>query len=257
VNSSTFAGHSTSKTNIGGKERADVSFLKEKSTVIFSTNAAKKVAVDGQQAVLMSQSQLTSGNEGRDDYLQVALGLRKIGKSIMDMPSSLEDLRMLSREYMKNLGVTDDLKDEQVYLQYIEEHLKFQEKLATPIESNKVTFHASPIRNLADFYSHKLNKLQRHADSSFISSKPNTQRGKQQVVLDNLTLVDIDQMTVLDIEKLEKSPPKIQPRRKNMKVINNKAMTQFGPEAFQLDIDTQVAPSRLSVPRKQSPADLI
>ena len=59
--------------------------------------------------MLLSQSQLTSGNEGRDDYLQVALGLRQIGKSIMDMPSTIDDLRLLSREYMKNLGVTDDL----------------------------------------------------------------------------------------------------------------------------------------------------
>ena len=40
------------------------------------------------------------------------------------MPKNLDDLRMLSREYMKNLGATDDLVDEQVYLQYIEDHLK-------------------------------------------------------------------------------------------------------------------------------------
>ena len=46
----------------------------------------------------------------------------------MDMPKSIEDLRLLSREYMKNLGVNDDLQDEQVYLHYIEEHLKYQER---------------------------------------------------------------------------------------------------------------------------------
>ena len=40
------------------------------------------------------------------------------------MPNSLDDLRLLSREYMKNLGVNDDLQDEQVYLAYIEDHLK-------------------------------------------------------------------------------------------------------------------------------------
>ena len=34
----------------------------------------------------------------------------------MDMPKTLEDLRLLSREYIKNLGVTDDINDEQVYL---------------------------------------------------------------------------------------------------------------------------------------------
>ena len=42
----------------------------------------------------------------------------------MDMPKTLEDLRLLSREYMKNMGVQDDMQDEQVYLQYIEDHLK-------------------------------------------------------------------------------------------------------------------------------------
>lgn len=84
--------------------------------------------LDANQGVLLSQSQLTSGNEGRDEYLQIALGLRQIGKSIMDMPKTLEDLRLLSREYMKNLGVTDDILDEQVYLQYIEDHLHAQER---------------------------------------------------------------------------------------------------------------------------------
>ena len=74
------------------------------------------MALDTNQGMLLSQSQLTSGNEARDDFLQVALGLRQIGKSIMDMPKNLDDLRMLSREYMKNLGVTDDIADEQVYL---------------------------------------------------------------------------------------------------------------------------------------------
>ena len=40
------------------------------------------------------------------------------------MPKTLEDLRLLSREYMKNLGATDEIHDEQVYLAYIEDHLK-------------------------------------------------------------------------------------------------------------------------------------
>ena len=34
------------------------------------------------------------------------------------------------------------------------------------------------------------------------------------------------------MEKLDKSPPKINPKRKNMKVVNNKAMVLFGSEAF-------------------------
>ena len=44
-------------------------------------------------------------------------------------------------------------------------------------------------------------------------------------------------MTPADMEKLEQSPPRINPKRKNMKVVNNKAMIQFGQEAFNVKID--------------------
>jgi len=39
-------------------------------------------------------------------------------------------------------------------------------------------------------------------------------------------------MTAADMDKLERSPPRINPKRKNMKVINNKAMLLFGTDAF-------------------------
>ena len=131
------------------------------------------MALDTNQGLLLSQSQLTSGNEGRDDYLQVALGLRQIGKSIMDMPKNLDDLRLLSREYMKNLGITDELADEQVYLAYIEDNLKQQQSQTAHDKSalsgnmsspgiKQHTSHLSPIRNLADFYQRKLNKIESH-----------------------------------------------------------------------------------------------
>lgn len=94
------------------KARPDVSFLQEKVTTLVSQNAAKKISLDAAQGLLLSQSQLTSGNEGRDDYLQIALSLRQIGKQITDMPKNLDDLKLLSREYTKNLGVTDDFADE-------------------------------------------------------------------------------------------------------------------------------------------------
>ena len=94
------------------KSRPDVSFLQEKAQLIVSENASKKMAIDSNHGALLSQSQLTSGNQGRDDYLQIALGLRQIGKSIMDMPKSIEDLRLMSREYMKGLHVVDDIQDE-------------------------------------------------------------------------------------------------------------------------------------------------
>ena len=71
----------------------------------------------------MSQSMLTSGHPAKDDYMQVALGLRAIGKSVLEMPKTIDDLRLFSKEYMKNLGVMDDLNEEQIYLSYIEDHL--------------------------------------------------------------------------------------------------------------------------------------
>ena len=64
-------------------------------------------------------------------------------------------------------------------------------------------------------------------------------------------------MTVVDLEKLETSPPKINPRRKNMKIVSNKAMTMFGPEAFNIrndDFDNKVA--RLTQTKNLMPTSL-
>jgi len=41
--------------------------------------------------------------------MQVALSLRHIGKSIMEMPKTLDDLKVLSKEYMRNIGVMDEI----------------------------------------------------------------------------------------------------------------------------------------------------
>ena len=58
------------------KGRQDVSFLQEKSLQLYAANANRKIPMDPAHGLLMSQSQLTSGDHARDDYLQVALGLR-------------------------------------------------------------------------------------------------------------------------------------------------------------------------------------
>ena len=91
----------------------------------------------------------------------------------------------------------------------------------------------SPIRNLAEFYEKKLNKIQSHSIGENLPRSRSPQRGHQ---VPNKTYVDIDRMTVLDFEKLEQNPPSINPRRKHLKVINNKAMTTFGNEAFNLKL---------------------
>ena len=37
--------------------------------MLYSINASKPIALEANQGVLLSQSQLTSGNEARDDFL--------------------------------------------------------------------------------------------------------------------------------------------------------------------------------------------
>ena len=43
-------------------------------------------------------------------------------------------------------------------------------------------------------------------------------------------------MTANEINKLEQNPPKITTHRKNLKIINNKLMGQFGAEAFNISL---------------------
>ena len=68
---------------------------------------------------------------------------------------------MLSNEYKKNLGATDEIHEEQIYLQYIEDHLTAQEKYVRKgvVEDNEDDRLQSPVRNLIDFYNRKMNKL--------------------------------------------------------------------------------------------------
>lgn len=85
----------------------------------------------------------------------------------MDMPKTIEELRVLSNEYKKNLGAADEIHEEQVYLQYIEDHLKAQEKYVRKgvVEDNEEDRTNSPIRNLTEFYNRKMNKMDlRHHD---------------------------------------------------------------------------------------------
>ena len=100
----------------------------------------------------------------------------------------------------------------------------------------------SPIRNLADFYERKLNRLQGPSDLQSTYKTTVSPKKRSQRVSNNQTYIDIDQMTANDVEKLAKSPPKIATRRKNMKVINSKAMAQFGSDAFNIKIERDDPP---------------
>ena len=42
----------------------------------------------------------------------------------MDIPKSIEELRVLSSEYKTNIGASRENEEEQAYLQYIEDHIK-------------------------------------------------------------------------------------------------------------------------------------
>ena len=80
-----------------------------------------------------------------------------------------------------------------MYLQYIEEHLKAQERvtaaaMASGIEGNEqrsrmgknsiASAALSPIRNLGEFYQRKLNKIQGHNvnDSTYLSRSKSPKR---------------------------------------------------------------------------------
>ena len=99
----------TTSINWGTKDKRskeDVSFLKEHS---FTVNK-KRVPFPFNKSVsglLMSQSQITSGDTATDEYFQVALGLRSIGRSIIEMPRTIEDLKLISKQYHKNIPAMD------------------------------------------------------------------------------------------------------------------------------------------------------
>lgn len=54
---------------LGGKDRADVSFLQEKANAMYSENLGRKVPLEPHQNALLSQQKLTSGDEGKDEYI--------------------------------------------------------------------------------------------------------------------------------------------------------------------------------------------
>ena len=91
---------------------------------MFAKQSEKKWHIGNTSAILMSQSQITSGNEGLDEFMHVSLGMKQIGKMILDLPKGIDDLRKISAQYMKNLGSQDVLTEEQIYLDYVEDHLQ-------------------------------------------------------------------------------------------------------------------------------------
>ena len=51
----------------------------------------------------------------------MALGLRAVGKTVIDLPRSLLDIEMLGKEYLKSLGHPDDiLKETRDYYTFID-----------------------------------------------------------------------------------------------------------------------------------------
>ena len=55
---------------------------------------------------------VTSGDILKDNYLQVALGIRSMGKSLVDLPRSTLELDSLGREYLKHLNPQSDIRAE-------------------------------------------------------------------------------------------------------------------------------------------------
>ena len=76
---------------------------------MYSKQAEKKYGIGNTSAILMSQSQITSGNENLDEFMNVSIGLKQIGKLILDLPKSIDELKKIGSSYMKNLGTQDVL----------------------------------------------------------------------------------------------------------------------------------------------------
>lgn len=111
------------------RTREDISFLKEQPSLPnISSHFRDKGKLFGEgfdksaYGLLASQSQVSSGDPAKDEYFQVALGLRSIGKSVIDLPRSIEDLKLISKQYQKNISAVEQTQDEQIFLSYIEEH---------------------------------------------------------------------------------------------------------------------------------------
>jgi hypothetical protein len=79
------------------------------------------------------------------------------------MPRTIDELKVLSKQYQKNIKSYEQTQDEQIYLSYIEEHYLNtckREEDATNQHANVTKERGiSPVRDLQEYYTKMLSKL--------------------------------------------------------------------------------------------------
>jgi hypothetical protein len=63
---------------------------------------------------------VTSGENRKDDFLQVALGLKSVGKASVDLPRTLAELEKVGHAYLTNLDNSCKIKETNDYLNFID-----------------------------------------------------------------------------------------------------------------------------------------
>ena len=123
------------------------------------------------------------------------------------------------------------LQEEQIYLDYVEDHLREQERMVKrDVLGQAISPRASPIRKMNEFFASKINKF--GGQDPLLSQKIGKSVKPQNT--HSSTYVNTDLMTAKDVSKLEKSPPKVRTQRKHIKLANNEVFDKFGAAAFGL-----------------------
>jgi hypothetical protein len=63
---------------------------------------------------------VTTGENRKDDFLQVALGLKSVGKAYVDLPRTLAELEKVGGAYLTNLDQDCKIKETNDYLKFID-----------------------------------------------------------------------------------------------------------------------------------------
>jgi hypothetical protein len=69
-----------------------------------------------------SQTKLTTGNSEYDFLLRESLGIMNIGKTVLDLPSTIVSFEQLHQKYLQDLKVLDSIEEELANVNYIRSH---------------------------------------------------------------------------------------------------------------------------------------
>ena len=75
---------------------------------------------------------MTTGDRGKDDLLEISLGLKNLGKSLIDLPQTLDELQEALKVYDKQLAAIDRTdEEERLYERFLVDHFSAKDLLST------------------------------------------------------------------------------------------------------------------------------